>query len=180
MTHSATTKYLELGPEANRHTRRRARFSEEWQTAGLSEKTPSDCPLDLNGKFPWPNDRFVMVFSSHVMEHLANPLGFLQECHRVLKPRGVLRIAVPSIPWILERYRAGKVTLDEVLNWCRSFKPNMHRDGYDEGKLEAIFTAAGFMNVKIFDSGDSYTEIMTDSYFSTRPERTIRCEGRKT
>lgn len=179
MTHSALTKYLELGSERNQHTRRRDRFSTDWQTAGLSEKTPSDCPLDLNGEFPWCDDRFEIVYASHVMEHLAAPRFFLKNCLRVLKPGGVIRIAVPSMRWVIGRYMDGKCSLDGVLDWARSFSPNKHRDGYDEPKLRGILIDVGFEDVSILRPGKSRVEIMRDSYFSNRAERTIRCEGMK-
>ncbi len=107
MTHAALTMYLELGPEKNKHTKYRDRFSQYWHTAGLSDKTPSDCPLDLNGEFPWPDDRFKIVYSSHVMEHLAAPRFFLRNCLRVLEPGGYIRIAVPSMPWVINKYVKG-------------------------------------------------------------------------
>ena len=179
MTHAALTKYLELGPERNQHTRRRDRFSVEWQTAGLSDKTPSDCPLDLNGEFPWPDDRFELIYASHVMEHLAAPRFFLKNCLRVLKPGGILRVAVPSMPWVINRYTSGICDLDDVLDWARSFHPHKHRDGYDEKKLIALIADAGFGQVTAVRPGRSYSAIMVDNYFSNRAERTIRCEGLK-
>lgn len=179
MTHAVLKRYLELGPEKNKHTRRRDRFSEEWLTAGLSEKTPSDCPLDLNGPFPFGDDQFELVYCSHVMEHLADALFFLCECLRVVKPGGVVRIAVPSMPWIINRYVSKKCDLDDVLNWARRFSPFMHRDGYDEPKIEDLFRAAGFEDVTVLRPGHSHTKTMKDNYFSNRAERTIRCEGKK-
>lgn len=179
MTHDTLTKYLELGPEKNKHTGFRDRFSSEWHTAGLSDKTPSDCPLDLNGEFPWADDRFDLVYSSHVMEHLADPSGFLKHCLRVLKPGGVIRIAVPSMAWVIGRYVNKRCELDEVLDWARSFQPHKHRDGYDQRKLLAIVTQAGFKETNIMEPGDSKSEEMRDPYFSNRPHKTIRCEGVK-
>ncbi len=39
------------------------------------------------------------VYHSHVLEHLCrdDAMRFLQECHRILKPGGILRIAVPDL-----------------------------------------------------------------------------------
>lgn len=40
-----------------------------------------------------------MILAEHVVEHVSpsEALTFLMECHRVLKPGGVLRVIVPSI-----------------------------------------------------------------------------------
>jgi len=179
MTHVASTRYLELGPEKNNHTRNRDRFSHSWQTAGLSEKTPSDCPLDLNGEFPWPDGRFEVVYSSHVLEHLAAPRSFLKNCFRVLEPHGLIRIVVPSMPFVIDRYVKGKASLDQVLEWARDYRPMKHRDGYDEIKIVSLLESAGFEWVRTLKPNKSIMPEMRDPYFSTRPNKSIRCEGRK-
>lgn len=49
-----------------------------------------------------PDDHFDVVRLSHVLEHIPEPNGFLDECIRVLKPGGILTVIVPSgEPWIL-------------------------------------------------------------------------------
>jgi 2-polyprenyl-3-methyl-5-hydroxy-6-metoxy-1,4-benzoquinol methylase len=44
-----------------------------------------------------PADHFDLCVLSDVIEHVRDPLLFLQEIHRVLKPGGILMIATPSI-----------------------------------------------------------------------------------
>src|SRR5580658_539233 len=39
---------------------------------------------------------FDYIVSSHNLEHLPNPIRFLQGCHKVLKPGGYLSMAVPD------------------------------------------------------------------------------------
>ena len=48
-------------------------------------------------KLPWPfeNDSFDVVFTNHHLEHVENPLQFLGEVHRILKPGGRVVIQVP-------------------------------------------------------------------------------------
>jgi hypothetical protein len=44
------------------------------------------------------------VFAEHVLEHVTmqQAINFLRECYRILKPHGIVRIAVPSIERIFQ------------------------------------------------------------------------------
>ncbi|KKS16748.1 MAG: methyltransferase type 11 [candidate division WWE3 bacterium GW2011_GWC1_41_7] len=48
------------------------------------------------GKLPFESDKFDMVTSLWVLEHLENPLRVFGEIHRVLKPGGVFMFATPN------------------------------------------------------------------------------------
>lgn len=51
---------------------------------------------DLNDlPWPWPDDRFSEIEAIDVLEHLDNFFPVMEEIHRVLKPKGVIRIKVP-------------------------------------------------------------------------------------
>lgn len=52
--------------------------------------------VSLHGLSFAPDNRYDFVICSHVLEHVANPLWLIQECHRVLKPGGLLYLAVPD------------------------------------------------------------------------------------
>lgn len=43
----------------------------------------ADFGLDLNHGFPFPEDSFDSVYCSHTIEHLTDPLSFMQDLHRV-------------------------------------------------------------------------------------------------
>jgi len=58
-------------------------------------------PINLNQrdlKIPLDDESVSLVYCSHTLEHLERDSArtFLEECRRVLLPRGVMRIAVPS------------------------------------------------------------------------------------
>jgi hypothetical protein len=61
---------------------------------------------DVTGPLPFADCTFEAIYHSHLLEHLRRELAlpFLRECHRVLRPGGVLRIAVPDLEAIVRLY----------------------------------------------------------------------------
>jgi SAM-dependent methyltransferase len=47
--------------------------------------------------FPFQNEEFDSIIANQVFEHVFNPVGFLSEIHRVLKPNGLFLITVPFV-----------------------------------------------------------------------------------
>lgn len=58
-----------------------------------------DAELDISKPLPFPAEHADYIFSEHCVEHIGyfEALAFFKECFRVLRPGGVIRIAVPSI-----------------------------------------------------------------------------------
>ncbi len=55
-----------------------------------------DIVHDLNkAPYPFKDNQFDEIYSSHVLEHVDDVLAVLEELYRILKPRGVLRGNVP-------------------------------------------------------------------------------------
>jgi SAM-dependent methyltransferase len=52
--------------------------------------------FDVNRLDPFPACSLDFVIASHVLEHLADPLGFLVDIHRVLRPGGVAIVLLPD------------------------------------------------------------------------------------
>ena len=61
--------------------------------------------VDLNGSFPWEDERFDAVVSTEGIEHLENHYHFLRELCRVLKTGGVLVLTTPNIVSLRSRMR---------------------------------------------------------------------------
>ena len=59
-------------------------------------RTQADIIHDL-GVFPYPfgDDEFDEVISRHVIEHVPDVLGFVNELHRITKPGGRIKIVTP-------------------------------------------------------------------------------------
>lgn len=57
---------------------------------------PADIVADLNGTWPFPDDKVGVIRASHIFEHLKDPIHTMNEAYRVLAPGGWLFIDVPS------------------------------------------------------------------------------------
>ncbi len=83
-----------------------AQFHPEWFNLDLVAVDKSVRVYDIRKGLPYPRDFFDAVYHSHLLEHLTPEQGrhLLAECHRVLRPGGVLRIVVPDLERIARLY----------------------------------------------------------------------------
>jgi len=78
----------------------------------------SACDLaDLTAAKYGPGRRFDLILSSHNIEHLPDPIRFLQQCAAVLGPGGILRMAVPDKRFCFDHFRP----VSEVSEWLQAF-----------------------------------------------------------
>lgn len=78
----------------------------DWVNIDLTPPGPEVTKFDLRDGLPFPDETFDAVYHSHVLEHLEPQRGkeLLVDCHRVLKPGGVLRVVVPDLEYICRAY----------------------------------------------------------------------------
>jgi predicted SAM-dependent methyltransferase len=83
-----------------------ARFHPSWTNIDFVAAGPAVIAHDLRQGIPFADESFDVVYHSHLLEHLpkSQAPSFLRECHRVLKPGGVHRIAVPDLERIARNY----------------------------------------------------------------------------
>jgi predicted SAM-dependent methyltransferase len=124
---------------------------------------------DLRMGLPLEDGSCAIVYSSHFFEHLEYGQGqrLMRDCHRVLRPGGIFRVALPNFRATFEAYLRGDhkhfELLDELQKICAVF-PRMepgtrtlvdyvnysvyqfgeHKYIYDEAKLELILQSMGF------------------------------------
>jgi SAM-dependent methyltransferase len=67
--------------------------------------------------------RFDYVLSSHNFEHLPDPIRFLQGCERVLKPGGILTMAIPDRRFCFDFYRA----VTDLSEWLDAYNEKRTR-----------------------------------------------------
>jgi SAM-dependent methyltransferase len=67
-----------------------------WINLDLPTNKKADVRHDLN-KFPYPfkDSSIDIIYMSHVLEHLQDPIGVLNELYRILSKHGLLVVRVP-------------------------------------------------------------------------------------
>lgn len=151
---------------------------------------------DLRKKFPWSNNSVDFIYSSHTLEHFSKDEGyhFLQECYRILKHKGTIRIIVPNLQEIIAQYLEKKLPADEFLNKLevsyerpqdklgkRLLAPFIsfpHKCMYDTEALSRIMSKIGFEchAAKPFESNIPNIKIIE---LPDRTEQAVIVEGQK-
>ena len=159
-------------------------YIENWVNVDLFA-TRADIAWDLRQGMPLADDSVDAIFHEHMLEHLSlrDGLLFTEECRRVLKPGGVLRIGVPDAGACIDSY-SGKGNPD----WARSrptgmlavqglFYENGHRAMYDSETLVLMCVAAGFGEAARRAWGESWIEDCPDT--PDRAKGTLYVDARK-
>lgn len=119
---------------------------------------------DLRNPLPFTSDYADGLMLSHVLEHFCaiNGTNLLRECHRVLKPGGVVMVSVPDVSYHRQVYRE-----DNKANALRLFGETIpaselkqtfleyacfftgHCHVYTEDSLWAMLVNGGFADVTV-------------------------------
>ena len=88
----------------------------------------------------YPTARFDAVTLNHVVEHLPDALVTLSECHRILKPGGILVLYTPN-----------SVSLGHAVfrSYWRGLEPPRHLQIFGPLSLGALLRQAGFKDPSI-------------------------------
>ena len=131
----------------------------------LDNTLTCDIRHDLRKPLPFPDNSFLDIYCSHVLEHFYYPelMQLLREVYRILKEGGKLRVCVPDASIYINAYSRPE-TFDADF-FCR-YKPAYHyfskidhinyiayMDGhhkmmFDEENLPAVLSSVGFVNVR--------------------------------
>jgi len=104
----------------------------------------------------WVEDETVgLIYASHVLEHFSRheTKNVLKEWHRVLKNRGILRLAVPDFEAICKVYTWDN-SIDVVKGLVcggQDYENNTHRNIFDFESLKEILFRVGFTEVDKYD-----------------------------
>ncbi len=137
---------------------------------------------DLARNVPFPDQSVDVVYSSHFLEHLfrKDAIHLLRESKRVLKPGGMIRIAVPDLAHALGLYATGqKTTMLSNYFFVDDLESTLarHKYMYDFEMLQRVLELAGFTNVTRCDFNRGRTPNI--DILDNRPEDTLFVEAEK-
>ncbi len=109
--------------------------------------------VDLNlSAVPLDDESADAVRANQVIEHVANPMQFVTEAIRVLRPGGVFVATTPNVRYLRHLLRLaisgrGPMTSGEALRTAQVWDDG-HIHYFTAGDLEWIARSAGFLNVR--------------------------------
>ncbi|ACB49866.1 probable glycosyl transferase, group 1 [Crocosphaera subtropica ATCC 51142] len=109
-------KYLNLGCGSH--------FHPDWTNVDFVSTQEGIIAHDLRQGIPFEDASFDVVYHSHVLEHFSQREGkrFLEECHRVLRPYGLIRVVVPDLEQIAKLYlKALEKASQGSLEWAANY-----------------------------------------------------------
>ncbi|PID75572.1 MAG: hypothetical protein CSB23_03300 [Deltaproteobacteria bacterium] len=174
-------------------------FLDGWLNSDLSPNSQDIISIDATAPFPFKNETFDYIFSEHMIEHISYPNGLLMlnECYRILKNSGAIRISTPDLFFLIDLYGDKKTKLQEdYIKWATDnfvkYAPcydsifvinNFVRDWghlfiYDEKTLRASLKSAGFKNVVRCNLNESANEALCGLENENRmPEGFLKLES---
>ena len=116
---------------------------------------------DLTCELPWANEEVDIIYTSHTLEHLSKQDGYylLCESFRILRNGGVLRIVVPDLNFVVNKYNNGEIMAEDFLE-CLGVKLSKpqglrgiikklseypHQCMYNADRLRVILEHIGFV-----------------------------------
>lgn len=128
--------------------------------------SPEFFRTDIRKTLPYNDNTVQFILAEHILEHLTfrEAIDFLAECKRILRPGGIIRIAVPALDRIMKldgAYEAflslmlvpppknRKETVHTVLaSWG-------HQSAYTTESLKIVLWSCGFLDIKDREYGKS-------------------------
>lgn len=91
------------------------RYHPDWINIDMTPTGAEVVRHDLSRGIPLADASCDVIYASHLLEHIlhSDAPTFLKECYRVMRPGGVIRVAVPDLERICREYLA---KLDGALN----------------------------------------------------------------
>lgn len=131
----------------------------------ISKKISDAKLLNINFNEQVPDiGKFDMIVMFHVLEHLSNPINFLKNILKLLKPRGKILLEVPNVnDYQLELNKSYKKWY-----WQRA-----HLNYFAQKTLKVVLRNAGFKKVKIFGNQRYSIENMFNWKLLNQPQTKI-------
>lgn len=104
---------------------------------------------------PYPDNYADEIRASHILEHFGHTetVKVLDEWYRVLKPGGVMKIAVPDFGWIVERYNnRDSIPTQGYIMGGQSHPDDFHRTVFDRELLSEAMRYTGLRSIREWKS----------------------------
>ena len=161
-----------------------------------------DYGMDLRFPFKIETNSIDGIFSEHTFEHLSHLEvdNALSECCRILKPEAKIRIIVPDLSILIERYSSNDdewfqkwhdlVLKDPSRHYMKKYFTNMfainftasyyhHKSCWDFKSLKKVLSIHGFINIIKWDYNVGTPELLIDSDSDDRKLVSVYIEGKK-
>ncbi|WP_394997670.1 class I SAM-dependent methyltransferase [uncultured Helicobacter sp.] len=134
--------------------------------------------------FKCDDDSFEGIFSEHVLEHfyVDDARRILQECFRVLKPRGCIRLSIPDVSQCVRDYLKAKERVESAHLAAECVRlltqEFLHLSVWDFERLAYELESVGFVEVRQcgFREG-SDSNMLFD--LESRSDESFYIEGKK-
>jgi len=147
-----------------------------WLNTDLYPRAFGCVTLNATKHFPFRSGSFDYIFSEHQLEHIGynDAVNMLRESHRVLRPGGKLRIALPRLDSLVALFTPSQTDLQQKYIAVRTGEcypaaahPNPcfamnaafmnwgHRFLYDEQTLKGLLQEIGYTCIHVFAPGQS-------------------------
>lgn len=125
-----------------------------------------------------PPDIADLIYMSHVLEHVCHRdvVATLREMHRILKPKGILRVSVPDFEKIIEIYQSNGnelTPIEQALMGGQDYTFNFHYAVFNDAHLRKKFIASGFREARAWNP-----ETCQNHDFEDWASRHIEYQGR--
>ncbi len=161
-----------------------------------------DYGMDLRYPFKIESNSIDGIFSEHTFEHLSHLEvdNALSECYRILKAEAKIRIIVPDLSILIERYCSNDdewfqkwqdlVLKDPSRHYMKKYFTKMfainftasyysHKSCWDFETLKKVLSSNGFVNITKCNYNVGTPELLIDSGSEDRKLISIYIEGKK-
>lgn len=131
--------------------------------------------LNVTKRVPFADDSVRYVYAAHLLEHLYPEQApyCVSEIHRVLRPTGIVRLAVPDLDLMIDSFDQSNP--NQFLEADQKRDKNRHHSHYNEASLSRMLTDEGFRDVRGRDYRDGRCPDL--ELLDNRPEITLFVEA---
>ena len=149
-----------------------------WLNTDLQPATDRIIFVDASEPLAFDSQTVDYIFAEHMIEHieLDRAISLLEECYRILKPGGKIRISTPCLDHFIDLFNCRKPAQADYICWViEKYYPNAsslhaayainnifygfgHKFIYDVDTLESMLIKAGFSNISTQSPGLSDDE----------------------